>query len=272
MKSSARTLPSTGFISIRAPTTPPPWPACGVVAAYPGVFRDVPDLPQRAHEDVLSGAQGPSWCASLHRFFDAAQRGGSDRGGLADLPGVVDLKVEPQIVVPQVEVRIRSEQAALHGLSAAAIQRAASTIISGTQVAELYDTPVPTPVVVWGEPGLRSDITALRRLRIATPHGIDVPLHDVAEVAIVAAPSEIKRESGSRRIDVTCNVRGKDIGSVARAVEARVGNTAFHAAITPSCSANFRPASALASSLSCGRSSRSWAAWACFISTSAACA
>ena len=100
-------------------------------------------------------------------------------------------------------------------------------------MAELYDTPVPTPVVVWGEPSLRSDITALRRLRIATPYGIDVPLGDVAEVAIVAAPSEIKRESGSRRIDVTCNVRGKDIGSVARAVEARVLRRLLDADVVP---------------------------------------
>mgnify|MGYP000579558808 CR=1 FL=1 len=199
-----------------------------VVAAYPGVFRDVLTYLKERMKDVLSGAQGAIVVRIFGTDFSTLRsEAEAIAAGLADIPGVVDLKVEPQIVVPQVEIRIRSEQAALHSLSAAAIQRAASTIISGTQVAELYDTPVPTPVVVWGEPSLRSDITALRRLRIATPYGIDVPLGDVAEVAIVAAPSEIKRESGSRRIDVTCNVRGKDIGSVARAVEARVGEHRF---------------------------------------------
>ena len=49
-----------------------------------------------------------------------------------------------------------------------------------------------------------------------------MPLGDVADVTMVPAPNEIKREKASRRIDVTCNVKGRDLGSVARAVEAKV--------------------------------------------------
>ena len=49
-----------------------------------------------------------------------------------------------------------------------------------------------------------------------------MPLGEVADVAIVAAPNTIKRESASRRIDVTCNVRGRDLGSVARDIEEQV--------------------------------------------------
>jgi len=45
--------------------------------------------------------------------------------------------------------------------------------------------------------------------------GAQVPLGDVAEISIVSAPNSLKREGGSKRIDVTCNVEGRDLGSAA---------------------------------------------------------
>jgi Cu/Ag efflux pump CusA len=57
---------------------------------------------------------------------------------------------------------------------------------------------------------------------IDTPAGGLVPLGEVADVSIVPAPNTIKRESASRRIDMTCNVRDRDLGSVAREIETAV--------------------------------------------------
>jgi Cu/Ag efflux pump CusA len=54
-----------------------------------------------------------------------------------------------------------------------------------------------------------------------------VPLASVADVQVASVPNEITRENGSRRIDVTCNVRGRDLGAVARDVQARLGTLAF---------------------------------------------
>ena len=65
-----------------------------------------------------------------------------------------------------------------------------------------------------------------------------MPLGDVADVAIVPAPNEIKREGASRRIDVTCNVTGRDLGSVAREIERRAGAVSFEQDTTPSSSAS----------------------------------
>src|SRR5262249_36750333 len=70
-------------------------------------------------------------------------------------------------------------------------------------------------------------LAALRRLMIDLPLGGQVPLGDVAELTFVPAPNEIKRESASRRLDITCNVAGRDLGSVAREIEARVKEMEF---------------------------------------------
>lgn len=194
-----------------------------VVAGYPGVFRDVLTYLRERMKDVLSGAQG----AIVVRIFGpdlATLRAEADSIGarLASIPGVVDLKVEPQVLVPQVEVRIRPERAALYGISAAQIRRAASTLIAGEQVGEVFAGQQPIAVVVWGQPRVRTDLTALRSLPIETPSGTPVPLRELADVSIAAAPNEIKREAGSRRIDITCNARGRSLGDVARHVESAV--------------------------------------------------
>ena len=74
---------------------------------------------------------------------------------------------------------------------------------------------------------MRGDLHALRDLMIQSPAGAPVRLRDVADVRIVPAPNEIKRENGQRRIDVTLNVAGSDLGGVASAVETAVGKVDF---------------------------------------------
>src|SRR5207248_955450 len=82
-------------------------------------------------------------------------------------------------------------------------------------------------VVVWGVPEVRNHLSAVRELPIDTPAGVQVRLGDVAEVRVVPAPNEVRRENASRRLDVTCNVKDRDLGSVAREVEAKVRDIPF---------------------------------------------
>src|SRR5207253_7133933 len=71
---------------------------------------------------------------------------------------------------------------------------------------------------------LRADPAAVRRLEIATPSGQRVPLSRVAEIATVKAPSTITREWGQRRITVSCNVRGRDLGGFVAEAEQRIAD------------------------------------------------
>ena len=97
----------------------------------------------------------------------------------------------------------------------------------GTKVGEFYDAQRVFDVVVWGAPQVRRNIDAVRMMPIATPGGGYVPLASVADVDVAATPNEITREGGSRRVDVTCNVRGRDPGGVARDIEARLAGIGF---------------------------------------------
>ena len=88
-------------------------------------------------------------------------------------------------------------------------------------------------VTVWGVPEVRGDLEAIRNCLIGTPSGGHVMLSEVADITIVPAPNIIKRESASRRIDVTCNVRDRDLGSVAVDIETEVRQVDFERGYHP---------------------------------------
>jgi Cu/Ag efflux pump CusA len=112
-------------------------------------------------------------------------------------------------------------------------------------------------VVVWGVPACRDDVSAIQALPIDTPAGVQVPLRDAAEVLVVPMPNEMKRERASRRLDITCNVRGRDLGAVAAEVEQKVRAVPFEAGTTRSFWARRRPAARRASGWRC------WPGWRC---------
>jgi len=200
-----------------------------VVDGYPGLYRDVLTYLKERIKEVLTGTSA-SIVVRIYGDDLAELRAQARRVGevMADVDGVTTLKVEPQVLIPQIQVSLRPEVIANFGLTAADVRGAAATLVQGAKVGELFEDQKVFDVVVWGEEYLRNDPTALRRLLIDTPGGGQVPMADVADVHIVPSPNGIKRESASRRIDVTCNVReGADLGKVAREIEKRVRELPF---------------------------------------------
>lgn len=199
-----------------------------VVAAYPGVFSDVLTYLKERIKEVLSGTSAALVVRLYGPDLDGLRAEARKvAAALATIPGVADLKVEPQINVPQIEVRLRSERAALHGLTAGQVRRAVRTFVAGQRLGEVYPHDRSVEVILWTPPASRADLSSLRRLLLDTSSGEHVELGAVADLLIVPAPSEIKREAGSRRLDVTCNVQGRALSAVARDVEARVASLSF---------------------------------------------
>ncbi len=199
-----------------------------VVDGYPGLFRDVLTYLKERIKEVLTGASATVvvriYGPDIAVLRDKAQEVNK---AITDVKGVVNLKVEPQVLVPQLQVRLKPEAAANFGLTPGHIRRATTTLIKGLKVGEVYRDQKVFEVAVWGVEQVRSDIQALRELIIETPGGAHVPLGDVADIDIVPTSNEIKREGASRRIDVTCNVAGADLGGVAREIERRVQKLSF---------------------------------------------
>ncbi len=194
-----------------------------IVYGFPGLYRDLLTFLRERIKEVLTGSSativvrlyGPdqAMLREKAKFVEAAMK---------ETSGVINLKIEPQVVIPQIEVRLRPEAAERFGLTAGHVRRASTTLLKGAKVGEVYEGQKKFAVVVWGVPSVRNDLSAVRALPIDTPTGVQVRLGDVADVAIVPAANEIKRENGSRRLDVTCNVKDRDLGAVASEIENKV--------------------------------------------------
>jgi CzcA family heavy metal efflux pump len=199
-----------------------------VVYAYPGLYRDLLTYLRERIKEVLTGASATIVVRLYGPDLDLLRAKAKEvEAAMASVPGVMNLKVEPQVMVPQIEVRLRPEAAEQYGLTAGHVRRASTTLLKGVKVGEVYEDQKKFDVVVWGVPSVRCDLAAVRALPIDTPSGAQVRLGDVADVAVVPTLNEIKRENASRRLDITCNVQGRDLGSVAQEIEAQVKQIPF---------------------------------------------
>jgi CzcA family heavy metal efflux pump len=198
------------------------------VEGYPGLTRDVLTYLKERIKEVLTGA-GASIVVRIYgpNLDVLREKAAEVNKVMSEVAGVTNLKVEQQVLVPQLEVRLRPDAALRFGLTPGNVRRAATTLVKSTKVGEVYEEQRIYDVVVWGSPQVRGDIEALRRIRINLPSGGDVPLGEVADIRIAPTPNVIQRENASRRIDVTCDVKGRDLGSVAREIETKVKSLTF---------------------------------------------
>jgi CzcA family heavy metal efflux pump len=193
------------------------------VDGYPGLKRDLLTYLRERIKEVLTGASATVVVRIFGPSVDELRtKAASVRAALADIEGVADLQVQSQVLVPRIEVRVDPARAARFGVTPRDVRQAVTTMIQGSKVGEFYENQRVFDVTVRGRPELTGSPDVVRRLHVSTPSGVLVPLHAVADVVITPALSEVTREGGSRKIDVTCNVRDRDLGSVARDIQTRL--------------------------------------------------
>ena len=141
------------------------------------------------------------------------------RGQIASIEGLVDLQVEKQVRIPQLEIRIDYDRAALYGIQPAAITEALERLSNGRVVSKLVDGARSYDVVMRLADENRTT-QALADLLIETPAGW-VPVRELAEVRETDGPNQILREGGSRRLVVLGNTDGRvDMAAVVDEIRA----------------------------------------------------
>ena len=194
-----------------------------IVDGYPGLYRDLLTYLTERIKEVLTGTSASIVVRVYGPDMDQLRNTAAEiESVIKPIEGVTTLKVEPQVLVPQIAIDLRVDAAAEFGLTPGRLMQSVTTLVNGTRVGEMYRDQAIFPVVVRGAKSLRTDLATLGELMIDTPSGAQVPLSSVATLTIVPAPNAINRENASRRLDVTCNVAGRDLGRVAKAIESAV--------------------------------------------------
>ena len=148
---------------------------------------------------------------------------------LGSIPGADAVKVEQTTGLPMLTVNIDRDKTSRYGLNVADVQDTVATAIAGKEAGTLFQGDRRFDIIVRLSEKLRTDLDAFSRLPIALPRGAGgegranfIPLSEVATLELAPGPNQLSREDGKRRIVISANVRGRDIGSFVADAEAQI--------------------------------------------------
>jgi len=136
------------------------------------------------------------------------------RSTIESVPGVVDLSLEQQTDVPFVRFVLNRPAIARYGLRPGDVAEAIETSLAGATVGRIFDRGTAFDLTVKFDPVSGSAFDRIADLPIDTPGGAAVPVRALAEVRREQGPNMVLRENVQRRIIISCNVAGRDLGSV----------------------------------------------------------
>lgn len=142
---------------------------------------------------------------------------------LAGTPGLVDLRVEQQGLIPQLKIHVMREEAAKYGLSAGEITELLESAFNGHIVGQVLEEQKFFEVFHRFDDASRSSAEKMGQTIIKTmPDGRKVRLAEVADIYDTQGPNEISRENGQRRIVISANASGRDLGSLIHEIQGKV--------------------------------------------------
>jgi len=146
------------------------------------------------------------------------------RTRLADIPGLADLQVEKQVLIPQLEIRVDYGRAALYGVQPAAVVEQLSRLSNGRVVSRVVDGYRRFDVMMRLPDRLRTT-QRLGDLLIETPTGW-VPARQLADIKETEGPNQILRENGRRRVVVLANTNGTaDMAQIVGSIREALAST-----------------------------------------------
>lgn len=178
---------------------------------------------QMRFNELIAGVRSELAVKVFGDDFDTLVALGAEIGKtLRAVPGAADVAVEQATGLPVLTIKPKREILARLGLSIRELQDLIATAAGGTVAGQLHEGDRRSDIVVRLPESLRTDTASLIRLPVPLPDGSYVPLGEVAELHLDTGLNQINRENGKRRVVVTANVRGRDLGSFVQDVKLAV--------------------------------------------------
>ncbi|MFY0699195.1 MAG: CusA/CzcA family heavy metal efflux RND transporter [Bermanella sp.] len=197
------------------------------------IERSVEELPGNNYEftqpiqmrfnELISGVRADLGIKVFGDDLDQLVITANDILGIVNaIEGAADARVEQVTGLPTLSVIPNRTALGRYGLNVAELQDWVSAAIGGESAGIIYEGDRRFELVVRLPETTRRDIDRLKFLPVPLPNGDYVPLEEVATLDVSPAPAQISRENGKRRVVVTANVRGRDLGSFVKEVQASI--------------------------------------------------
>ncbi len=129
------------------------------------------------------------------------------------VPGAVDVQVERQVLVPQLTIRINRSALQRYGMQTGEIARDLEVLYGGKVISQIMDGQKSFDLLLRAVPEDRENLENIRKTQIHTPDGTLIPLESIAHIEYEKGINSVSHENGQRRIVVSANVQGRDLGS-----------------------------------------------------------
>ncbi len=138
------------------------------------------------------------------------------------VPGAVDVQVERQVLVPQLTIRLDRAALQRYGMQTGEVARDLEVLYGGKVISQILDGQKTFDLLLRAVAEDRENLENIRNTQIHTPEGLLIPLESVAHIEYEKGINSVSHENSQRRIVVSCNVQGRDLGSTVADIQTAV--------------------------------------------------
>jgi len=181
---------------------------------------------QMRFNELLSGVRAELAIKIFGDDFEQLDTLGNEiQKAIAGVEGIADLQMEKTTGLPIMTLQPKFNVLAQYGLALSDLQDQLAVAMGGEVAGLFYQGDRRTDIVVRLPEARRTDIDRLKYLPIQLANNAAVPLQELATLELVEGFNQINRENGKRRVFVTANVRGRDLGSFVADIQARINDS-----------------------------------------------
>lgn len=172
--------------------------------------------------EMISGVRSDVAVKLFGDDFDVlVEKAGEIERALRKIDGNADVAVEQITGQPVLQIRVKQDEIARYGVSAKQVLDLVESLGS-FELGEVFEGQLRFPLVIRLPETIRVSAEAIGAIQLRTPSGQRIPLKRLAEIALTEGPSTITREWGYRRITISSNIRGRDMGSFVAEAQKRI--------------------------------------------------
>jgi CzcA family heavy metal efflux pump len=190
----------------------------------PEIFMNIGQPISHRLDHLLSGVRAQVAIKIFGPDLSILRRlGGEIHEAIQDVPGIVDLSLEPLVLIPQVKMNINREAAAEARMGAGALAQDLEAMLSGEVVGQFLEGQKSYNIYLRLDEKSRDTVESIKKTPIKyTPTGQFITVNDVADVYEGTGPNAVNREDMVRRIIVSANSDGRDLGNLVGDINARI--------------------------------------------------
>lgn len=189
----------------------------------PGLITSFQYPVQMRFNELMTGAKQDVVVKIFGEDLDSLAHYANQIGAIINtVDGAHELYVETVTGLPQIVINYNRAMIAQYGLSIDDVNNTLHAAFAGQTAGWIYEGERRFDVVVNMDIKKRQRLEDIQELLVPTPSGVQIPLQQLATVAIEDGPNQIQREDAKRRIFVGFNVKDRDVQSIVTELQEKI--------------------------------------------------